>query len=339
MSDCSLIKTISPLSPFRRNVPLFFDKIIKISVCAVLLGIFSCEAAAQTGEQYVHNTLDMLLRVKTLETDIRLETHVDGKEYTAAGRYEEQALQQAPETAAAKKGTQSPRIFFRSQYRLEVNFAMNSQPDAKSDVNRMTLVCHIDPNDKEKSVIEKYTSIEGTKQYSSVNIAKLEERLKSANQEMVFAQISEVRNLGGLAAMIRQISRFYEFSEQVVQENLTGSETIPAVKLAGTLKSVYYKELLQQCGGLDKKGRHPADFPSDVDVWLGRHNNFPYQIRYSNRPLPNSKTKTRLLQETYNHVIINGEMIPDVKFERLKVPDDVFSMQDDTDNFLRSLGL
>ncbi|MDR3181987.1 MAG: hypothetical protein LBT89_03555 [Planctomycetaceae bacterium] len=314
----------------------------KISIGAVFLtvlgGCVLAKAAApegnaasvSSGGQYINNALEMLLRVKTIEADIRLETLVDGKEYTATGRYEEQTL----------KNVNANRVFLRSQYRLEVNFAMSGQRDAKSDVNRMTLVCHIDPVDKEKSVIEKYTSIEGVKQYTSVNLTKLEERLKTANQETVFIQVSEVRNLGGLSAILRQMNRFYEFTQPVVLENLTsGGETIPAVKVSGTLKSAYYKELLERFGGLDKKGRHPADFPSDVDVWLGRHNDFPYQMRYSNRLLLSGKTKTLLLQETFHHVIVNGEAIPDIKFERLKVSDDVFSIQDDTENFLRTLGL
>ncbi|GHT14847.1 hypothetical protein FACS1894170_12160 [Planctomycetales bacterium] len=279
----------------------------------------------------MQNTLDVLLRTKTIEADIRLETTVDGKQYSATGRYEEQVL------TNPVKNTIPP--FLRSQYRLEVNFSMNSQQESTSDVNRMTLICHIDKNDKDNCVIEKFTSVEGVKRFSSINIAKLEERLKAANQENVFVQIGEVRNLGGIAAMVRQIKRYYDFSPEVTMENLTGSETIPTVKLSGTLKNAYYKELLEHFGGLDKKGLHPSDFPTDVNIWIGRHNDFPYQVCYFNRQSPQSNVKKPLLQETYQHVLMNGDPIPDLKFERLKVSDEVFTLKDDTDSFLRSLGL
>jgi hypothetical protein len=316
---------------FRRFRLSIFDKTACVFVFTCFFSVLCSDSAGQTAEQYLNDSLEVLLRTKTIEADIRLETTVDGKQYTATGRYEEQALANTAKTAAP--------AFLRSQYRLEVNFSMNSQQESTSDVNRMTLICHIDKNDKENCVVEKFTSVEGVKRFSSINIAKLEERLKAANQEKVFVQIGEVRHLGGIAAMVRQINRYYDFSPEVIMENLTGSETIPTVRLSGTLKNAYYKELLEHFGGLDKKGRHPPDFPTDVDVWIGRHNDFPYQVCYFNRQSPQSNAKKTLLQETYQHVIMNGDPIPDLKFERLKVSDEVFTLKDDTDSFMRSLGL
>jgi hypothetical protein len=281
-----------------------------------------------TGEKHLKDSLRALLALKTIECDIRMETQVDGTEYASRGRYEEQVL---PKPLAGN--------FLRSIYRLEVYFSTVDTPTASgSDPNRMTLVCHIS-DDPTKSQIGKYTSIEGVKTFSTIDVSRLEERLKQADSEQFFAQISEVRNLGGLAGTFRQIDRFYEFIAPVQQENLQGDEQVPAWKITGSLRKVYYKDMLQRFGGLDKKGRHPADLPTDVEIWIGRHNDFPYKVRYLNRQTEKSEQKTLLFQESFFNVILNGEPIPVSKFAPLKVPEGVFSVQDDTDNFLRSLGL
>jgi hypothetical protein len=281
--------------------------------------------AQSEGDQYVSVSLKKLLTIQTIECDIRIETFVNGQEYAIWGNYVEQAL---PQTA--------PNTFLRSVYRLEISFPM--KPD-DSEPNRMTLVCYV-ADDGERHQLERYTSIEGVQSGSMINLKKLEERLKAANKEIFFSQVSEVRNLGGLAGMMRQISRFYEFSH-LTQENLQGEETVPTLKLTGTLRSIHRKELLTQFGGLDNKGQYPTNFPSDIELWLGRHNDFPYKIRYLRRTSEKSEQKELLFQESFNKVVLNGTPIPfsDAKFAPLKFPEGIFSVQDDTDNFMKALGL
>ena len=102
-----------------------------------VLGVFLCSlipegvACAQgEGDKYVQESLKALLAVRTVECDLRIETFVDGKEYTARGRYEEQAL---PQTTLS--------TFLRSMYRLNIYFSMNSPIAGVAEPNRMTLVC------------------------------------------------------------------------------------------------------------------------------------------------------------------------------------------------------
>jgi hypothetical protein len=295
------------------------------TVLVMFWGIFTTENVALSqgeGDKYVQDSLKMLLSVQTVECDLRIETFVDGKEYTARGRYEEQAL---PRT--------TPHPFLRSMYRLEINFPMAND----SEPNRMTLVCH-PSEDRERNQIERYTFIEGDKSFSTIDLTKLEERLKAVNKETVFAQVSEVRNLGGLAGTMRQISRFYEFSAPT-QENLQDEEAVPTWKLTGTIRGILHKELLARFGGLDKKGRYPADFPSDIEIWIGRHNDFPYKIRYLCRISEMSRRKELVLQESFYKVNLNGTPLPASRFAPLNPPEDVFSDPDDTDNFIKSLGL
>jgi hypothetical protein len=272
----------------------------------------------------------MLLAARTIECDMRIETFVDGKEYTAKGQYVEQVLPHA-----------TPNSFFRSVYRLEITyFSMNAPMASDAELNQMTLVCHISENG-ERHQIDQYTSIEGVKSGSTIDLKKLEERIKAANQQIAFSQVSVVRNLGGLAGMMRQISRFYEFLPPT-QDKLRDEETIPAWKLTGTLQNRHRQELLSRFGGLNKQGHYPADFPSDIEIWLGRHNDFPYKIRYLRRTSEKSEQKELLFQESFYKVVLNETpFLPftDLKFAPLKFPEDVFSVRDDTEKYIKELGL
>jgi hypothetical protein len=268
----------------------------------------------------------MLLAMRSLECDLRIESIVSGKEYTARGHYAEQALPQV-----------LPNSFLRSLYRLEIYFSMNSPMTRGAEPNRMTLVCCAS-EDGRTYQIEQYTSVEGEQSFTTIDLKTLEDRLKATNREIFFSQVSEVRNLGGLAGTMRQIQRFYEFSPPR-QEELHDEETVPALKLTGTLRSVHRKALLTQFGGLDKKGQYPPDFPSDVELWLGRHNDFPYKVRYLRRTSEKSEQKALLFQESFYKVVLNGPAIPASRFDPLKVPDGVFNKQDETENFIKTLGL
>ena len=294
-------------------------------ILGVLFAINSNAIAQSEGDRYIQDSLKMLLSARTIEGEIRIETYMDGKKYTAHGSYAEQALPQA-----------TPGKFLRSMYRLEINF-INLPMASNSKPNRMTLVCH-PSEDKNRNLITRYTCIEGNESFSSVNLTKVAERLQAAKQVAAFVNVSEVRHWGGLAGTMRQISRFYEFTT-ATQENLQDEETVPTWKLTGTLKNIYYKELLAQFGGTNKKGQYPLDFPSDIEVWLGRHNDFPYKIRYLRRISENSSRKEPLFQESFFKVNVNGTPIPASKFAPLTPPENVSNVQDVTENYLQELWL
>jgi len=312
----------SPTYPPLKKIPLV--SIVSIGTLLGTLAASGIAFAQGEGDEYVLKSLNMLRAVQTVECEIRIETFVDGKEYTARGRYEEQALLQS---------ASSP--FLRSMYRLDVYFSMNLPMAGDRGPNRMTLVCR--PSEGGRGLVERRTSIEGVESFSMIDLTKLEERLKEAHMETVFTQISEVRNLGGLAGMMGQIRRFYEFSPPV-QENLQNEEVVAAIKLTGKLRNVYHKELLTQFGGLKQGEQYPADFPSNIEIWLGRVNQFPYKIRYLRRISDNSEQKMLLFQESFYRVVLNGTPIPDSRFAPLNPPDDVFP-QDGTENLIKSLGL
>ncbi|MDR0327393.1 MAG: hypothetical protein LBI05_03755 [Planctomycetaceae bacterium] len=299
----------------------------KSIILSTLLGmlIVGTVHAQSGGDGYVSRSLQVLLAARTIDSNIRIETFVDGKEYAFWGNYAEQALPRATQN-----------VFMRSVFRLELSSQTHS---IGSTPNQMTLVCYAS-EDGEKHQIEQYTVIEGNQSGITIDVKKLENRLKAGNREIFFSQASELRKYGGLAGMMRQISRFYEFSLPT-QENLQGDETVPAWKLTGTLRNIHRKELLTRFGGLDSKGHYPKDFPSDVELWIGRHNDFPYKVRYLRRISEKSEQKELLFQEAFYKVTLNGTPFPlsDARFAPLKFPASIFSIQDYTDSFIKELGL
>jgi len=314
-----------PKSGYNTFVPTTSSKpTIILGVLLLILTAGSTAFAQGEGNRFVSGSLSMLLAVNTVECDIRIVTLVDSIEYTARGNYQEQAL---PRPAPGQ-----PVPFQRSLFRLEVRFspvAGNPEP------NRMTLVC-CPATAWEGGQVKQYMHVEGVRSFRTIDLARLEERLRATNRELFFRQVSEVRNLGGLAGMMRQIDRFYEFSPPT-QENLQEEETIPVWKLTGRLRSVHHRELLPRFGGLDKRGNYPADFPSDIELYLGRHDDFPYKIRYLRRVSEQSEQKVLLFQESFFNVVLNGTPIDPARFV-LHPPDDVIGV-DDTDRSIRELGL
>ncbi|MDR1963624.1 MAG: hypothetical protein LBQ50_07575 [Planctomycetaceae bacterium] len=275
-------------------------------------------------------SIDRILSLKTIESDIRMDVHVDGVEYSARGRYEEQAL---PKALAGN--------FLRSMYRLDIHFLTNIPTAPGSEPNRMTVVCHLS-EDREQNQIWQYRSIEGEKSFNIIKIAPVENAIKQSKKEPRFTQISEVRNLGGLAGQLRQIDRFYEFSTPAQTETFEEDGSIVVWKIAGVLRQAYFEDLLKQFGGLDKKKKYPPDFPSDIEIWIGSHDGFPYKIRYLNRSSEKSVKRFLLLQSTYFNVILDGEEIPSVRFatfEQGEHLEGVFGFQDITAAFIKSLGL
>ena len=295
---------------------------VRIILALAILTAGNLVHARGEGDQYVFNSLQALLLLRTIKCDIRIETFVDGRQFTAQGHYAEQALPNA-----------APGTFLRSVHRLEINFPMVA---SNAEPNRMTLVCHASADGRIHQV-QRYTSIEGNQSFITIDLIRLEQRLRDTQRNLFFSHVGEVRNLGGLAGKMRQISRFYEFSPPT-REDLHDREAVPTWKLTGTLRSIYRRELLGKFGGLDeRRGNYPVSFPSDIEIWIGRHDNFPYKIRYLRRPSEHSEQRRPLYQESFHNVELDGPPLPSVTFAPLTFHG--VRVSDETDNFLRALGL
>jgi hypothetical protein len=278
----------------------------------------------------LQQSISSALLQRTIESDMRISVFVDGIEYAARGRYEEQV---APNV--------KPGNFLRSMYRLDVNFLSDTPAAPGSEPNRMTIVCHLS-NDLEKNQIWQYTSVEGKKSLNIIKVSTLEAAIQHSQKTAVFGTLSGVKNLGGLSAQMKQLASFYEFTASPTAETIEGENPVKVWKLTGTVKKELFKTLIERFGGVEKKGAYPSDFPSDIELWIGQTDFFPYKIQYLNRPKENSEKRTVLYRASYYNVMLNGKEIPASQFamlEKGEYPEGVFNFTDITQQVIRSLGL
>lgn len=283
----------------------------------------------ENGEDVLNNSITATRQLKTIECNMRVDVFVDGIEFSARGRYEEQAIPNAPGE------------FQRSMYRLDLNFQMAPSSAPGSEPNRLTIVCHASP-EREKGRLWRYQSIEGEKKLSFIKLFDLENAVNRSNQKGIFPSSSETRNLGGLNGMLRQIKQFYDFSENALQTVTEDMEKVPVWIVRGTIKEAHFETLLKSLGGIDKKKRYPSDLPSDIEIHIGKNDLFPYKIRYMNRKTAESIPKGVLSETTYFDIILNGEPIPEINFstfDKGELPEGVFNFEDRTQAFIRSIGL
>ncbi len=306
-------------------------------VCLICLALPFCspnfaqaETPAEDAQNILNASVAAIKNLKTIECNLRMSVWVDGFEYASLGRYEEQEVY-----------GKSAGDFLRS-LRGNINSLSDVTLAPGTDPNRMTLVCHIS-EDRDKSQIWQYKSVEEKKELRFIRLVPLEAALQRSKKGSEFSTIAEVYNLGGLVGTLKQISLLYEFAAAPVEEKLDGDDGVAVWRISGTVRKERHDALLKQFGGSGKKGELPADFPSDIEIHIGQDDSFPYRIRYSNRPTENSKKRLPLSEMVYFDVILNGEPIPAGNFalfsENGERPEGVFNFQDDTNTVIRSLGL
>ncbi len=260
---------------------------------------------------------------------------VDDVEFSARGRYEEQAVRR-PDLSD----------FYRCMYRLELNFVMDSALTPGATPNRMTVVCHIsDAANRADDEVWRYITVEGKKVISYVKLAELDQALRkslAAGKPAPCTAINEVWNLGGLIATLRQLERFYDFNDHAEEAVLRDMEKTPLWKLTGSLKKGRLETLLESHGGVGKKGSYPDDLPSDIEIHFGKEDGFPYRITYLNRPTENSPKRSVLSRMSYYDVILNGTAIPATRFPPLKqveLQEAIYNTENHTQTIIKSLGL
>ncbi len=266
----------------------------------------------------------------TVDANLRMDIYIGDKEYSAKGKYQEQRLVSPP-----------PGDFQRSMYRLELVFAMDVPSVPGSEPNRLTIVCH-PVQDRESGRIWKYTSIEGEKSVKFIKISKLEDAIKASKNISVGGTIAETPFCGGLAGTMKQLGRSYSFAGSPQSVVLSGKEKIAVWRISGTLQPAVWELLIPQFGGKDSKGNNPPHLPTDVEVYIGKENAFPYKVEYWNRPTADSTKRTLLNRMSFVDVSLNGEPLAEYKFSTFdnnELPQGVLSTEDSTPNVLQSLGI
>ncbi|MGL4595687.1 MAG: hypothetical protein ACRCUY_13265 [Thermoguttaceae bacterium] len=278
--------------------------------------------ASQLGGELLLESILRFTEIETIESSVNVTVLVDKIEFTAQGKYEEQ-------------GTTKTSGLFRSMYRFDLNFLMEGPAIPGAEPNRMTIVCNI-TEDREKDRIWKYRSIEGTRTLSFVRVAPIEAAM--IQQKPTPKSLTELPFLGGIAGMLRQVDRVYEFKES--PKLVSVGNSIPVWKLTGQIRPT----ILQQWAGKPELSEIPEDkwpftAPTHIEIYLGQKDYFPHQIDYFNR-LNGVEKGGLLLRTTYSDVILNGNPISASRFrifDKGETPDGVYKAIDETDVFIRSL--
>ncbi|MDR1291048.1 MAG: hypothetical protein LBK06_07605 [Planctomycetaceae bacterium] len=314
----------------------------------------------ESGAIVLKKSIDTISRFVRVECDMRVSTFVGGVEFPANGKYEEQAV--------AASGTynvdnndnnntdNSPKNqlseFQRTMYRQELNFITDKLP-VQAEPNRVILVCYPNKNDSKNGNIWQFRSINGNKTLQQINIDAVEAAIKKSFgtgadgnvQEQIvvgdasmFKQVGMLWNVGGIAGVLGQISRFYEFVEPPKVDMIENTKT---VKLVGSLRKTYFDILLKDHGGLESNDRYPSNLPCDIEVYIGADDHFPRKIRYLNRKTELAKPTNLLVEINYTNIKINGNPIPEHRFSTFQseVPTGVSKIDSSTEQYIKSLGL
>lgn len=288
---------------------------------------YPCEIGAneKNGAIILQKSIHSIMSLKTIECSLRLNIVVDGIEYQARGKYEEQTLLQPVSN------------FQRSVFRQDVYFPMDMPSKPGDEANRMTIICHCS-KDRQNGRIWVYKSIEGEKTLQFIRLAALEDAINRSEMQKILPTVGSAQKLGGLAGTLQEISNTYDFQEQAEQTVLDDANKTPVWKIKGMLKKVHFDRLINAWGGLKKKDQYPVELASDIEVHLGRNDFFPYKIRYLNRNSEKTEPNRIVSEVTYFDIMLNGEEIPEYRFTAFK-QDGVFNFQDVTDHYIWSLGL
>ncbi|MDR2762821.1 MAG: hypothetical protein LBB88_09490 [Planctomycetaceae bacterium] len=327
----------------------------------------------ESGAVILKRSIDTISQVVRVECNMRVSTFVNGVEFPAKGRYEEQsvaatAMEKDRDRERDKDRDKSKNEglsnlvgerlsgFQRTMYRQELYFMTGGLSD-QAEPNRVILVCYPNRGDSKSGNIWQFRSINGNKTLYQINIDAVEAAVKRSvvgeNREnyvsgkvgeqvggvdIRFSQVGKLWNVGGLAGVLGQIDRFYEFTELPKTETI--EEGVKAIKLVGSMRSVYLEFLLSN-QGFKGGDRYPLNLPSDIEVYIGLVDSFPRRIKYFNRRGVKSKPTTLLVEINYENVIINGDPIPEHRFSTFQseVPAGVSKIDASTEQYIKSLGL
>lgn len=324
--------------PRKKNGPALKNVLVLLLFVSVFV-LSGGSAIGQNKEniQKQQNGIDILLESirkfstwQTIQCEIRLSTFVDGVEFPAKGKYEEQKIQTAE------------GIFQNAFFRQDISFPMDMPLSPGAEANRMAIVCYC-PEDRQNGRVWMYKSIEGQKTLDFVRLSTLEDSIRQAQLQAYYPDVATMRKLGALAGTLREIEYLYDFSGKAVKDQLETDKKKSVWRIRGILRTEHLKKLLTQMGldqteGQGGKGTYPVNLPTDIEVCIGQADFFPYRIRYLNRNSEKSQPEEILTEIVYFNVNLNGEAIPEYRFETFK-QDRVFSFRDISAEFLTGLGL
>ncbi|MDR3109968.1 MAG: hypothetical protein LBU65_09845 [Planctomycetaceae bacterium] len=299
-----------------------------VFIIVLLLMITSIKSFAQNREAanesvpIISATMSKLRSHESLKANIRMDITLDGEEYATQGKYVE-------EEATITSGDD----LSRSRFRLDLNFPLSSSESLGKGLNKMTVIC-------DKEIVWQYISIENNTWLNKIDINKVLDAIKKSPKKSKFSTVGGITGLGGLGGLVRSIRDNYVFTNEPVDFLLKGKTPLKVWKISGTMQPDLRGRLETELGKTKEQTIFPSHLPTDVEIYVGQDDDFPYRVHYYNTPDPNHpQTRTSITQLVFFDVLINDGTIPSYLFKSSFDQNNTSGQNDITDDFIKSLGL
>ncbi len=279
------------------------------------------ERAESEAERLLREAVVRLEGLRSVSANLDFEARFFGERYFGRGRYEE--------TSEAARGSASRRSALENvRFRLRASVACGSAKEARGDgeENVLEVVCDCD-----RQALWTYSSLEGAKSLTRVDVAELSNELASLRAEELAAvglegpcAMNGLPGLGGLAGTLRRLSTAYRFEPRV--ERAGAFKGAEVVKITGRARESFWKRSKQRLG-VDKFEPYLSEnLPEYVEIYLGADWPFPYKIVYFSLAENEEKTRNDVFTVEYSSVVRNDATIrpedfsynqPQITFERV----------------------
>lgn len=273
---------------------------------------------ASPAERLLRESIVRLEGLRSFSADLDFEARFFGERYFGRGRYEETS--EATGGSAARRSTLE-----NARYRLRASIARgNARDDGEENVQE--IVCDCD-----RQALWKYTSLEGAKSLTRVDVAELSNGLASLSVEELAAvgvegpcAMNGLPGLGGLAGTLRRLSAVYRFEPRIERApTFKGTEV---VKITGRARGKFWETSKRRLGVDRFEPYLNENLPGNVEIYLGADWPFPYKIVYFSLAENEEKTRNDIFTVEYSTVVRNDATIrpenfnynqPQITFERV----------------------
>ena len=281
-------------------------------------------ASDSPAERLLRESIVRLEGLRSLSADLNFEAHFFGERYFGRGRYEETS-----EASAASGGGASRRSSLENvRFRLRASIAPGSAKAARGDgaENVLEVVCDCD-----RQALWTYSSLEGAKSLSRVDVAELSSALASFREDELAAvglegpcAMNGLPGLGGLTGTLRRLATVYRFEPEAAKApSFKGTEV---VKITGRARKPFWETAKRR---LEVDAFEPylnENLPGNVEIYFGVDWPFPYKIVYFSLADDEEKTRNDIFTVEYSAVTRNDATIrpenfnynqPQITFERV----------------------
>ena len=280
------------------------------------------ERPATEAERLLREAIDRLEGLRSVSANLDFEARLFGERYYGRGRYEETG-----EANSASVGASRRSALENVRYRLRASVACGNAKEARDagEENVLEIVCDCD-----RQALWTYSSLEGAKSLTRIDVAELSNGLASLSAEELAAvgvegpcAMNGLPGLGGLAGTLRRLSAVYRFESRIERApEFKGTEV---VKITGRAREPFWTTSKRRLG-VDKFEPYLSEnLPGNVEIYLGADWPFPYKIVYFSLADNAEKTRNDIFTVEYSSVTRNDATIrpenfnynqPQITFER-----------------------